>query len=65
MKTILAFRRKRGPKNKLYFSFSFAKHGEKYALTDEDSGEEIVVDGIGCIPFKKARTAKLFRFVRV
>ena len=62
---VLAFRQERCPKDTLTFSFPFAKQGETYELTDEDSGEKIEVSGVGQIFFGSPRTAKLFRIKKI
>lgn len=56
---ILGFREGECTKDWYLLSLPFAKEGEKYRLTDEDTGEEIVVDGITRLDFPTQRMARL------
>lgn len=56
---VLAFREQECSKDYYALSLPFAKAGEKYRLKDEDSGEEIIVDGVTELHFPEPRTSRL------
>lgn len=56
---VLAFREQECTKEYYALSLPFANAGEKYRLKDEDSGEEIIVDGVTELRFPEPRTARL------
>lgn len=56
---LLGFREGECTKDYISISLPFQKYGEKFVLIDEDTKEEIVVNGITDLYFSKPRTARL------
>lgn len=58
---LLAFRQEYCARDTLRLALPFSSENDRYSLTDEDSGEEIIVTNRECsITFASPRTAKLF-----
>ncbi|MBP3388510.1 MAG: alpha-galactosidase [Clostridia bacterium] len=62
---MLAFRQENCARATLPVSLPFAKEGERYSLTDEDSGESHITDGKDELFFAAPRTARLLWIARV
>ena len=56
---LFAFRQERCSRDTLPISLPFAENGDSYAITDEDSREEITASGVFTLRFDAPRTAKL------
>lgn len=56
---ILAFRQEMCIRGLLRISLPFAGAGDRYTVTDEDTGKKTNTDGIMAIHFDAPRTAKL------
>lgn len=56
---ILAFRQEKCQRERLRVVLPFAQEWNRYRIVDEDSGEELVVDGKLTLDFAAPRTAKL------
>ena len=56
---VLAFRQERCVKRQLDVKLPFASETDRYAFTDEDSGEKTVTDGRITLDFDAPRTSKL------
>jgi len=56
---ILAFRQEKCDRNQLRIALPFVSAGDKFTLTDEDSGEKETTDGRFTLTFDEPRSAKL------
>ena len=56
---LLAFRQEKCPCSTLPFRIPFAGKGEKFRLTDEDTGVSWITDGSGELNFEQPRMARL------
>lgn len=56
---LLAFRQEKCPCSTLPFRIPFARKGEEFRLTDEDTGASWITDGSGELNFEQPRMARL------